>query len=67
MLVVSFPTSNQDFRNGHFGLTSIYLTEEAISKLEITSPIHQKNKFCCGFFPFFFCLLGFSDIFELSQ
>lgn len=47
------------------GLTSICLIEEAISELEIASLIHQENKWG-GFFPFFFFLLGFSGVFELS-
>lgn len=50
MLVFPFPASNQDFRNGHSGLTSIYLTEDAVSKLEITSLIHQKINIGVGFF-----------------
>lgn len=55
VLVFSFPTSNQDFRNGHSGLTSICLIEEAISELEITSLIHQENKWGGFFLSFSSC------------
>lgn len=56
MLFFSFPTSNQDFRNGHSGLTSIYSTEGAASQLEITSLIHRKM--LGWFFSFIFLLVG---------
>lgn len=61
MLVFSFPTSNQDFRNGHRFHLQLFdwrgQRGQEVGELEKTSPIHQKKNVRGGF-SFLFLPIG---------